>query len=117
VILCFNILEIIRMLKIKINKTQLKKLYIEENRTRKEIFNIYHCCEDTIKNRLLEFGIKKNVKYKNISIDRILQYVKRGMTIIDIANKCNCSNFLIKRKLKEFNVTLKKEYYIDNSYR
>jgi len=103
------------MLKIKINKTQLKKLYIEENRTRKEISNICHCCEDTIKDRL-EFGIEKNVKYKNLSIEKILKYAKGGMAIRDIASKCNCSNSLIKRKLKEFNATLKKEYYVDNSY-
>ncbi len=104
------------MKRIKISKSLLEQLYISDNKTRREIADIYTCSVDTIKDRLLKFNLKKNIKSKNISIDEILRYAKREMTIKDMANKCNCSKSLIKRKLKEYSVTLKKEYYVDSNY-
>lgn len=43
----------------KIEKEDLFKMYINENKTRKEIAQYYNCSEVLIKQRLKEFGIKK----------------------------------------------------------
>lgn len=43
----------------KIEKSELEKLYLIENKTRKEIASLYGCSEVLIKNRLKEFQIKK----------------------------------------------------------
>ena len=45
--------------KYKIEKEDLFKMYINENKTRKEIAQYYNCSEVLIKQRLKEFGIKK----------------------------------------------------------
>lgn len=53
------------MAKIKINETELRRLYIEEKKTIKEIADILqcHCC--TITRNLQKFGIKEGKSYKN----------------------------------------------------
>jgi len=102
--------------KIEISKSSLEQLYIIDNKTRKEVANIYGCSVDTIKDRLLKFNLKKNIKFQNIFIDEVLRYVKEEMTIKNIADKCDCSKNLMKRFLKEHNVTLKKDYYVDDNY-
>jgi transposase-like protein len=43
----------------KIEKEELVKLYIEKNKTRKEIASLYSCSEVLVKSRLKEYGIKK----------------------------------------------------------
>ncbi len=104
------------MRKIEILKSSLEQLYIIDNKTRKEVADIYGCSVDTIKDRLLKFNLKKNIKFQNISIDEVLRYVKKEMTIKNIADKFNCSKSLIKRFLKKHNIALKKEYYVDDNY-
>jgi hypothetical protein len=46
----------------KIESEDLKKMYIIENKTRKQIAEYYNCSEVLIKQRLKEFGIKKHTK-------------------------------------------------------
>ena len=53
------------MAKIKINETELKRLYIEEKKTIKEIADILQCHRCTITRNLQKFGIKEGKSYKN----------------------------------------------------
>lgn len=46
----------------KIESEDLKKMYIIQNKTRKQIAEYYNCSEVLIKQRLKEFGIKKSTK-------------------------------------------------------
>ena len=48
--------------KYKIESKDLEKMYITENKTRKQIAEYYNCSEVLIKQRLKEFGIKKRSK-------------------------------------------------------
>ena len=43
----------------KIESEDLRKMYLIENKTRKQIAEYYNCSEVLIKQRLKEFGIKK----------------------------------------------------------
>jgi hypothetical protein len=49
----------------KIEKEDLCKMYINENKTRKEIAQYYNCSEVLIKQRLKEFGIRKTKIMEN----------------------------------------------------
>lgn len=49
----------------KIEKEDLCKMYINENKTRKEIAQYYKCSEVLIKQRLKEFGIRKTKIMEN----------------------------------------------------
>jgi hypothetical protein len=46
----------------KIESEDLRRMYINENKTRKQIAEFYNCSEVLIKQRLKEFGIKKVTK-------------------------------------------------------
>ena len=46
----------------KIESEDLRKMYLIENKTRKQIAEHYNCSEVLIKQRLKEFGIKKSTK-------------------------------------------------------
>lgn len=50
----------------KIESEDLRKLYIIENKTRKQIAEHYNCSEVLIKQRLKEFGIKKHTKIMDV---------------------------------------------------
>jgi len=104
------------MLRIKITKQQLKEVYIVQNKTRMETANIFCCSVDTIKNRLIRFKLKKKLKLKYLSISKIKNLIKKGMTIKNMAKECDCSTDTIKKKLKQHCIKLKKEYKVDNDY-
>ncbi len=104
------------MKRIEISKSSLEQLYIIDGKTRKEVAKIYGCSVDTIKDRLLRFNLKKNIKSKNLLREIIDGYVKEGKTIKEMALSYRCSIFVMKRKLKEYGIRLQKKCDIDDKY-
>jgi len=68
--------------KCEIHKQLLYDLYIKENKTRKEVAEIFQCSTITISRYLKKYDIQKNMSYKRF-INQTFNY----LTIIDFDNK------------------------------
>lgn len=91
-----------------IDKETLYNLYIEQEKTQKEIANIYNCDRKNIAYYLKKFEIKKSKEdiyerhFKTKpTIDKILGYLKNGYLINDIAKIYNLNRSTISKTLKE----------------
>jgi DNA-binding CsgD family transcriptional regulator len=87
--------------KYDINKETLLKYYIIENKTIKEISEIFNCHYGTIQNKLKYFNIKKGKSNKyNLNITDILKYRATGKTLKEIGLIYGCSNKIIHKYIK-----------------
>lgn len=99
---------------VKIPKDELIKLFIDENKTRKELAEYYGCSEALIKKRCREYGIskprnlsRKNLesslidKYGTIRIDKIGKEKTEKTNMIKYGAKTPFESSLIQSKVTE----------------
>ncbi len=90
--------------KFKIDKEDLIKKYIEENKTLKELSNLYKCSVDVINDNLRKHNIYKEKSNKyNLKIDEINKYLSDGLNLVQIGLKYGCSNKIIHKFIKKHN--------------
>ena len=92
--------------RVKINKEELYRLYIIENKTRAEIAKHFRCGVDVISYRTKEFGvIKSNSKRRRFNftkndINNFKNMYQNGDSITKIAKKYNTSRTTIRKYLE-----------------
>ena len=88
--------------KYKLYENELIKLYINENKTIKEISKIYNCSVDVINDNLRKFNIYKQKSNKyNLNIDKINEYLSNKMNLVQIGLIYGCSNKIIHKFIKK----------------
>lgn len=93
-----------------INKSILQKLYVEENKSLREISKILSCSPSVIKKRRKEYGIRLIGNRKTVELDReTLQdlYVDEKKSIRDIAKIIECSREVVRIRCKKFGIPLR----------
>jgi len=108
-----------------LTKDLLKELYINQNKTMKQISHLYNCCYDSIRNRLIKYNIKIrtvsearkliDISGKNSGMYKIGKYCNNNNTCIDchkrispIAKRCgSCASI---KKLNSDGRSLVKHY-------
>ena len=107
--------------KIDLNKSVLKKLYVKEGRSSKEVAEMLSCSPATVLKRCKEYNIPlKCQKVEGLS-KALLQklYVKEGKTMREIAKIQGCSFEPVRKRCKQFGIPLRnpgsKKVKIDES--
>lgn len=86
----------------KITKDELYDLYINQNKTIKEISNIYNCALNTINKKLRSYNINKPKTNKyNLDIFKIRKMLEEGLNLVEIGRNFNCSNKIIHNFIKK----------------
>jgi group I intron endonuclease len=87
--------------KFKIESESLKKLFLIENKTQKEIAEIYGCSVATITKNLRHYRINKPKSNKyNLSIKDIIMYRTKGLTLNQIGEIYGCTGKKISKYIK-----------------
>jgi len=88
--------------KYPITENELRELYIIQNRTIKEISEIFNCCINTVNNNLRKYDIfKPKTNIYNLNYEKIIQLRKDGLNLVEIGNIYGCSNKIIHKFLKK----------------
>lgn len=88
--------------KYKIDGSELKTLYITENKTINEISKIYNCSVDVINDNLRRYDIYKEKSNKyHLNIDEINQYISNKLSLVQIGLIYGCSNKIIHKFIKK----------------
>ncbi|MFA4854977.1 MAG: hypothetical protein WC634_00110 [archaeon] len=94
--------------KIKIPKEDLIELYEKRKLAPSEIAKVFDCKMTTILNRLREYKIKtkpSNGRFVKITKKELIElYIKQGLTTFEIAEKYNCCQATIWKRLKQFGI-------------
>ena len=105
-----------------LNKSVLKRLYIVECKSIKEIAEMFSCSYATIRHRCNEYGIKLRGRKKIKGINKALLkklYIEKGKTTREIAQIIGCSYEGIRRSCKQLGIPLRnpgsKKLEIDES--
>ena len=97
------------------------RLYTKENKSLKEIAEIFSCSSTTILKRFREYGIPfKGRRFQELTKPLLRKlYIKEGKTTREIADMVSCSANLIRLKCKAFGIPLRnpgtKKVHIDKS--
>lgn len=95
---------------IKIKKSVLKKLYIKESKSLKEVAELLSCSPSTVVNRCRQYGIEirgiKRVKGLEKSILQKL-YVEEKKSTTEIARMYGCSCKTVKMRCREYGIKLR----------
>lgn len=99
--------------KIKIPKKELKQLYVVQKLSTSKISHRYNCNAETIRRRLLEYGIK--TRYREIKIRIPIKtlkklYKEKKISTLDLAKKYNCSSWTIRHNLIKNKIALRKPF-------
>ncbi len=96
--------------RINLNKSVLKKLYVKEGRSSKEVAAMLSCSSLTVLKRCKEYGIPLRAQEIKGLSKALLQklYVKEGKTIRDIAKIHGCSFEPVRKRCKQFGIPLRK---------
>jgi DNA-binding CsgD family transcriptional regulator len=92
-----------------LDKSILKRLYVEEGKSLKEVAETLSCSPGTVRNRCNEYGIQlRTQRMKKIS-QPLLQrlYVKEGKTTREVGNALGCSFELVRKKCHEFGIPVR----------
>jgi hypothetical protein len=92
--------------KYKIGKEELYELFITKNLKIDAISKIYGCHRTVISDNIKKYNIKKEPSNKyNINLEDIKEYLKNGLSQVDITNIYGCSynyiNKIIKNKINK----------------
>lgn len=95
--------------KIHLDKTELKRLCVNEGQSSKKVAEIMSCSHATVLKRCKEYGIPlKGQRVEGITKAQLKKmYVTEGKTIREIAKVIGCSGELIRRRCKEFGIPLR----------
>lgn len=90
-----------------IAENELKKMYLEEKKTTKEIAEMYGVTGTTILKRLEEYGIKRRTKGEmqdkyNIPLEKLLEDLKNNERNVDLSKKYNCTKGIIATRKYQF---------------
>lgn len=90
----------------ELNRENLKKLYLKEGKTTREIAKILGCSFDTVRVRCKEFGIPlRNPGSKKLEIDELTLrrlYIKERKSMTEIAKIFNCAISAISMRAKRY---------------
>lgn len=90
---------------IKITKDELSKLYLENNKSIKELSNYYECSNSTIINYLKKYNLKKRSQQNYYNKDWLYdQYILQNKSTNNIAAEESVSPSIILYFLKKFNI-------------
>ena len=95
--------------KIKIDKSILQKLYVEESKSIEAIAAILTCNPTTVLRRLKEYKIPvRDGRIKGLT-KRLLQkfYVKEGRSTREIGKLFGCSRYPVQSRCREFGIPLR----------
>ncbi len=101
--------ENIGLKRVALKKSVLKKLYVKEGRSSKEVAEMLSCSPATVLKRCKEYNIPlKCQKVEGLS-KALLQkmYVKEGKTLREIAKIQGCSFEPVRRRCKQFGIPLR----------
>lgn len=71
--------------KYELEKEKLYELYIIQNKTVKEISNLFNCCINTVNNNLRKYKIyKPKSNIYNLKLDDIKKYLNEGLNYVQI---------------------------------
>lgn len=107
--------------KINLKKSVLMNLYVKENKSSKEIAEIFSCSSTTILKRFKEYDIPLRSRRVEGLTKPLLQklYLKEGKTTRGIAKIMGCSGDVIRKRCKKFGIPLRnpgtKKIEIDES--
>jgi DNA-binding CsgD family transcriptional regulator len=93
-----------------INKPILHKLYIEENKSVREISEILSCSTSVIKNRCKEYGIRLTGNRKTGLLEKKLLeelYVEEQKSLRNIAQIIGCSREAVRTSCKKHRIPLR----------
>lgn len=94
--------------KYDIDRDELHDLYITQNKTVKEISDIYNCSLNTINKKLRHFKIyKPNSNIYKLNKDEIIKYLTEGLNYVQIGKKYGCSNKIIYKYIKKHDLYVK----------
>ncbi len=102
--------ENIGLKRIALKKSVLKKLYVKEGRSSKEVAEMLSCSPATVLKRCKEYGIPLRIKRTEGLSKALLQklYVKEGKTLREIAKIQGCSFEPVRKRCKQFGIPLRK---------
>ena len=88
--------------KYDISKETLIKLFLDENKTIKELSLFFNCSKNTINKKLREYKIyKPKSNIYNLDIERILDMIDKGLNYVEIGKVFGCSNKIIHKFIKK----------------
>lgn len=88
--------------KYNISEDELYDLYINQNKTIKEISSLYNCAINTINKKLRMYGINKpKSNIYNLDKDKILKHLKEGLNYVQIGKLFGCDNKTIHNYVKK----------------
>jgi DNA-binding CsgD family transcriptional regulator len=94
--------------KFNITKDELYELYINKNKTIKEISIIFDCSINTINNNLRKYNINKpKSNIYNLNSSDITKYLSMGLNYVEIGKIFGCSNKIIHKFIKKHNLYVK----------
>lgn len=94
--------------KYKICKEELYNLFITQNKTIKEISNIYNCSKNTINNKLRTYNINKpKSNIYNLVVDDVKKHLNNGLNYVQIGNIYGCNNKIIHKYVKKHKLYVK----------
>lgn len=96
--------------RVLLKKSVLQRLYVQENKSPREIAQIFTCTPDTVHRRLRQYGIPlKAKKSKGITKSLLHKlYIKEGKTTREIAQIIGCSRETIRYICKQLGIPLRK---------
>lgn len=101
------------MKKVDISKEKLKKMYLEDNLSLEKIGKIYGVSRNTIRNKVIEYNLQKEIKNKkDISKEELYElYINQNLLQKEIAETKQISIKKIQRLLKKYGIKKPKELF------
>lgn len=87
-----------------LSKELLERYYIEKGYSLRELADLFSCSKTTIRNRLIEYGMRCNVRKVHLPEEEVLYYYHTmDWTIHDIAEKYGVSRAKVLETLRKVN--------------
>ena len=96
--------------KIEISKDELQKLYLENRRSTQEISKLYNCNAETIRRKLIFYGINRRYHEIKVKIQRNklrYLYINKRFSTVELAKRYNCSQWTIRSNLIKNGIKLR----------
>lgn len=96
--------------KIKFNKSDILKLYVQEDKTPREIAQIFKCTPNTVRKRFRKYGILlKDKRIKGLEKAQLQKlYVNEGKSLKEIANLIGCSHETVRKRCNQHGIQLRR---------
>jgi len=98
-----------------LDKAMLKRLYLKEKRSTREIAQMSGCSPTKVRYRCIKYGIelRPNTWHRKINIKKSVLmglYVKENKSLKEVAEILSCSSAIVVKRCKEHGIPLRSQY-------